>query len=360
MPIGPSLPPHLQSSVQNESSEDEDIGPSLPSHMKKSDGQKSIGPTLPPSIQNNEEICLSSDEENIGPKLPSSGPSRPKAPVIGAKRPSTGVTASNGSPKRAKSDDSDEDFGPSLPGPAQKGPQLPAHFREMLAKQNPLYDENVDLEKYSRPIEEIMAEETARDLGDTEVVGPVLPGEDIDEEELERQRIIARSEKMKAKLEGKDEKPLEREAWMTELPDFRTGNKLQVTAATQFRKNGILGKDEGRDEWTKTPNSGGKLTTKEKRDQEKSKIQNLAEWERNHIQMEKMKKLKTNKESLLESHQKKQEKEQSKETGPKYRVAFDHKRDMQGSIIDDAKRKAMLKKTMGLENKFSSGNSKFL
>ena len=57
---------------------------------------------------------------------------------------------------------------------------------------------------------------------------------------------------------------------------------------------------------------------------------------------------------------KKQEALKSKDTGPKERVAFDHKRDMQGSIIDDAKRKAMLKKTMGLENKFSSGNSKFL
>lgn len=67
-----------------------------------------------------------------------------------------------------------------------------------------------------------------------------------------------------------------------------------------------------------------------------------------------------NQESLLESHMKKQEAIKSKETGPKERVAFDHKRDMQGSIIDDAKRKAMLKKTMGLENKFSSGNSKFL
>ena len=67
-----------------------------------------------------------------------------------------------------------------------------------------------------------------------------------------------------------------------------------------------------------------------------------------------------NQESLLESHMKKQEAIKSKDTGPKERVAFDHKRDMQGSIIDDAKRKAMLKKTMGLENKFSSGNSKFL
>ena len=60
------------------------------------------------------------------------------------------------------SDDSDEDFGPSLPGPAVKGPALPPQFREMLAKQNPLYEENVDLDKYSRPIEQLMAEEKAK------------------------------------------------------------------------------------------------------------------------------------------------------------------------------------------------------
>ena len=63
---------------------------------------------------------------------------------------------------------------------------------------------------------------------------------------------------------------------------------------------------------------------------------------------------------MLETHMKKMEKEKTKAgpSGPKERVAFDHKRDMQGSIIDDAKRKAMLKSNMGLGNKFAPG--KFL
>ena len=65
-----------------------------------------------------------------------------------------------------------------------------------------------------------------------------------------------------------------------------------------------------------------------------------------------------NQESLLSTHMKKMESEEKKSTGPKERVAFDHKRDMQGSIIDDAKRKAMLKSNMGLNNKFAAG--KFL
>jgi len=354
MPIGPPLPPHLRGAgTQSDDDSDDNIGPALPSHLKQKSAP-SVGPSLPPGMaSNNDEISISSDEEDIGPKIPSVGPQRP-----GAKRPSSGPSLPTES-KRPKSDDSDDDFGPALPGPAQKGPQLPAHFREMLAKQNPLYDENVDLEKYSRPIEEVMAEDRARKFDDdpNDVVGPVLPTEDIDEEELERQKIIARSDKMKAKLEGKEEKKLERESWMTELPDFRTGTK--IIGATQFRKNAIP-KEAGRDEWTKTPNSNGKLTTKEKKEQDRQKVLNVAEWERNQIQMDKMKNLKRNQESLLESHMKKQEAIKSKETGPKERVAFDHKRDMQGSIIDDAKRKAMLKKTMGLENKFSSGNSKFL
>ena len=219
MPIGPPLPPHLRGAgTQSDDDSDDNIGPALPSHLKQKSAP-SVGPSLPPGMaSNNDEISISSDEEDIGPKIPSVGPQRP-----GAKRPSSGPSLPTES-KRPKSDDSDDDFGPALPGPAQKGPQLPAHFREMLAKQNPLYDENVDLEKYSRPIEEVMAEDRARKFDDdpNDVVGPVLPTEDIDEEELERQKIIARSDKMKAKLEGKGEKKLERESWMTELPDFRT------------------------------------------------------------------------------------------------------------------------------------------
>ena len=222
MPIGPPLPPHLRgagNSTQSDEDSDDNIGPALPSHLKQKSA--SVGPLLPPGMaSNNDEISISSDEEDIGPKIPSV---RPQRPAIGAKRPSTGPSLPTES-KRPKSDDSDDDFGPALPGPAQKGPQLPAHFREMLAKQNPLYDENVDLEKYSRPIEEVMAEDRAKKFGDdpNDIVGPVLPTEDFDEEELERQKIIARSDKMKAKLEGKGEKKLERESWMTELPDFRT------------------------------------------------------------------------------------------------------------------------------------------
>ena len=65
----------------------------------------------------------------------------------------------------------------------------------------------------------------------------------------------------------------------------------KIIGATQFRKNAIP-KEAGRDEWTKTPNSNGKLTTKEKKEQDRQKVLNVAEWERNQIQMDKMKNLK--------------------------------------------------------------------
>ena len=65
----------------------------------------------------------------------------------------------------------------------------------------------------------------------------------------------------------------------------------KIIGATQFRKNAIP-KEAGRDEWTKTPNSNGKLTTKEKKEQDRQKVLNVAEWERNQIQMDKMKHLK--------------------------------------------------------------------
>ena len=60
---------------------------------------------------------------------------------------------------------------------------------------------------------------------DEPIVGPAIPTAVMtpeEEAEYERLSIIKRAEAMKKKLEQGDEKPLERETWMTELPDFRT------------------------------------------------------------------------------------------------------------------------------------------
>ena len=70
----------------------------------------------------------------------------------------------------------------------------------------------------------------------------------------------------------------------------------------------------------------------ERKKEDKQKVLNLAEWERNQKQMAKMKSLQKNQESLLSSHQKKMEAEEENDTGPKMRVAFDREKDMQGNI----------------------------
>ena len=57
-------------------------------------------------------------------------------------------------------------------------------------------------------------------------MGPSLPSDDVDYEELEKEKIIRRAEKMKDKLEGKEEKKVERESWMIDLPDFRTVSRI--------------------------------------------------------------------------------------------------------------------------------------
>ena len=170
---------------------------------------------MPPATKRRSDSGDEIDKKKVrleGPSLPPSvGPSLPPSVGGGA------ITVDSDS-----EGDDDDDFGPALPGPAIKGPSLPPQFREMLANQNPLYAENADLEKYSRPISQIMAEANAKEYEDEPTVGPALPTGDVDYDELERQNIINRAEKMKKKLEGRDKPELKRESWMTELPDFRT------------------------------------------------------------------------------------------------------------------------------------------
>ena len=106
----------------------------------------------------------------------------------------------------------------------------------MLAEQNPLYKEDADLEKYSRPIEQVMAEQRKPDSDDEPTVGPMIPVILSPEEqaEVDAAAIVKRAEAMKKKIEGGDEKKLERESWMTELPALRTFFVLFVKINSKF------------------------------------------------------------------------------------------------------------------------------
>ena len=68
------------------------------------------------------------------------------------------------------------------------------------------------------------------------MVGPAIPQQLTEEEqaELDAEAIIKRSESMKKKLEGGNEKKLERESWMTELPALRTVNHHQFSVFSKL------------------------------------------------------------------------------------------------------------------------------
>lgn len=66
-------------------------------------------------------------------------------------------------------------------------------------------------------------------------------------------------------------------------------------------------------------------------------------------------------ESLLERHSKKLKKDKEKESKkPQERRPFDRDIDLQANQFDEAKKKLMMKKASQLNDRFSSGNQKFL
>ena len=80
-------------------------------------------------------------------------------------------------------------------------------------------------------------------------------------------------------------------------------------------------------------------------------------------EMEKMSKelkKKRGSESLMESHQKKLKQKEKKDNKPKERRPFDREADLQVNVFDDARKKAMIKKAANIDNRFSSGQSKYL
>lgn len=222
MPIGPTLPPHLQkqreTAAENENNEDNsDIGPALPPHL-----QKNIGPSRPPHTESTEESeskrpalpshlrqNKDSQAESIGPSLPAHlRKSVETTPVAASSIENEDVSDIGPAlPPHLRSgnqeSDDEEEFGCPLPPPPVKGPSRPP------------------------------ADYTEAD-DDDYVVGPAIPaflaggGNSSTQAELEEAEIEARfqknSEKMKKKITTGDEKKLEREEWMLELPSVRVSD----------------------------------------------------------------------------------------------------------------------------------------
>lgn len=368
MPIGPSLPPHLQKKLdksenEEESENDQNIGPALPPHLSKNETSgENIGPALPPHLLKSaqESSSESSSEQNIGPTLPPHLQESAQEADIGPALPphlrksahesgsSSGQDFGPAIPpqsleKKWDSEEEEEDFGCPLPPPPVKGPTMPPAD----------YAQDEDEEDYT--------------------VGPAIPAfllsgsgaqEHLEEAEIEA-RFQKNTEKMKKKILHGDEKKLEREEWMLELPSVRTGNA--IVGGTTFRKNAIAANNFGRSEWTKTPGQKGP-SKKEQKEEDRKRIQAFAEYEKNQRMAKELEKAKEAtkrpNESLFASHQKKlkkKEKEERKKAGhKKERVAFNRETDMQSTILSDAQKKQMMKKTMGLGGRFNAAGGKFL
>ncbi|KAK5645788.1 hypothetical protein RI129_004252 [Pyrocoelia pectoralis] len=151
-----------------------------------------------------------------------------------------------------------------------------------------------------------------------------------------------------------------REEWMLELPSAG-GSKLGL-GPRQFRKN--AGPDlSDRSSWTDTPQS-----KKVKKEEDvidlkvEAMLNNTHEYDAKQANIIKKHHRKNKRDkSLLEIHQDslKEKKLKDAETG-QTRRPFNRDIDLKANQFDDAQKKSILKKAMHLDDRFSSGQSKFL
>ena len=274
----------------------------------------SYGPQLPPHLQKKRETSSSDEEEekseaSIGPKLPEGLCRGPKPP----------------------SEETSESYGPQLPpGLTQRVDEAP-------------------------PDEE----------DDDDVIGPVLPGQ-AGNDRASRQ-LEARAQKMRHQLDTEvtSSKPQKRESWMLELPpekakSFGLGPRAfsQSTATKAVRD----------DSWTDTPEEkarkaalGGEPSTSQEEDPDV--IAYMASLKRDQAMDKASKDLKAKRgsESLYDLHQEKVKKHKSSSSSaPAVRKPFDRETDLQVNRFDEAAKQAMLKRARKMDDRFVSGQQKYL
>jgi len=359
--IGPALPPHLLKKQNADSSDDHNnkhnaessvIGPALPPHLlnrtasldneaearvqssNKDNKQKTenavIGPALPPHLLNksSSEDEFSDDsvqkiESTIGPALP---------PHLQNKNPSD-VESDN---------DENESLSAQLPDDTESkddsayGPALPPH----LQKQPSLEDSD-----------------------DEDVYGPLPVG--VSSSSQAYQALEERALQIKLdQLDSKEEKAAAREEWMLELPNV--GSSKIGLGPRQFRKNQKPDFSD-RSSWTDTPEQKAKKLqgkTEVKIDLKKeAELREILKRDDEQARMaEKHNKKRKKDKSLVEMHQDKlkKKKKQEEEDGLPTRRPFNREIDLKVNQFDDAQKKSILKKAMHLDDRFSSGQSKFL
>ncbi|KAB0804945.1 hypothetical protein PPYR_01915 [Photinus pyralis] len=160
-------------------------------------------------------------------------------------------------------------------------------------------------------------------------------------------------------LDPKEETKV-REEWMLELP-VAGASKLGL-GPRQFRKN--AGPDlSDRSSWTDTPRSKKLKKGEEVVDLKKeAMLKDSQEYDAKQASMVKKHRSKNKRDkSLLQIHQDnlKEKKKKDTEDGPTRRP-FNRDIDLKVNQFDDAQKKSIIKKAMHLDDRFSSGQSKFL
>ncbi|XP_044266531.1 GPALPP motifs-containing protein 1 [Tribolium madens] len=315
--IGPQLPPHLfrKEETEDPSTNGSSIGPKLPPLMFKKEemeeGESSIGPTLPLRCEEIEATQGSS----IGPQLP---PHMLKKEEIETNDSSIGPQLP---PHLLQKGEKDEEK-------MRIGPQLPPHLRQKLQ------------------------EEADKEESDEDAYGPLPVGAS----NYSKAQIALEERALQLKMDQLDpiqNKKTVREEWMLELPEVKA-SKFGL-GPRQFR--GKAGPDmSDRSSWTDTPDKKSKKTVKIdlKKEAELKEIRKRDEEQESISKKHK----KRNKDSLLEMHQSKMKTKKKEE--PAERRPFSRDIDLQVNRFDEAQKKAVLKKAQLLDDRFSSGQSKFL
>ena len=288
-----------------------------------------VGPSLPPHLRAGGED--SSEDEGAGPALPPH--LRDRLPLQSGLAPAP--------VKEEEEESSEDDFGPALP------PGLKARVSA------------------PPPAEEDSEEE------DETWIGPRLGerSEGGGGGSQAAREIEERSRRMREKLEGKDEKVVERDSWMLELPEEKA-NTFGLGPRT-FSRKGIPEKGKNRSKWTDTPEEKARKLAlgigegQEEEVEEEEGVEQVVSRKRDEA-MEKVAeelKVKRGSASLMDIHDKKlskRKKEDVDEGLVKERRPFDRDLDLQANQFDAAAKKAMLKKAAKINDRFSSGTQKFL
>ncbi|XP_018561353.1 GPALPP motifs-containing protein 1 [Anoplophora glabripennis] len=310
LPIGPILPSETSTPTKSENGDEE-----------QSQNGNTFGPQLPPHL-----LKPVAEDNLIGPVLP------PHFVTVSSLDDDSSDTQDNG-----ESSNQNNVIGPTLPPRLLKneeenviGPALPPH----LQQQSPGKEEDESEDVY----------------------GPVPAGAQFSQAHIE---LEERALKMKMdQLDSSENKQPVREEWMLTLPEAKAASF--GLGPRQFRRK--AGPDlSDRSSWTDTPED----KAKKKQGKIEPVIDLKKEAELKHIhsrnlEQEKIaKEHKKEKDSLLEIHRKKLKNEKN-ESGPSERRPFSREIDLQVNRFDEAQKKAVLKKAQLLDNRFSSGESKFL